>query len=688
MGRVRVLAWILVLGVAVWSVATGLRIANPTGQWKPTPTPPADSLWEFAREQFGDREIVIAAIRLPEARRRASLRTVAELEVWIGDQPEIATVFGPRGVGRLDLELRLPLQPDEMYRLQRAVLSEDGTLARIFATLRPPEVSGSLALKERFIERLREHAPSILHADGELLLAGKPVLDLALNRLVAVDATRSAPLALAGMLLILLVLLGLSGVPPVLGVLAAVLLLAGVLGLADIPLSTATVVALPITAVVGLSYGLHAAMAVEREGSVESGLRRVRRPIVWAYATTVFALLGFALSSIPAVRTFAFSTALGITVALVAALTAVPLLVPRRARRTRRARRLGGGAFRLYATAARHPAAVLIAWSIVAAVAVAGVPRVRLEPNNYLGFFPSDHPAIVAHDELDRAFGGSVPLYILAAADTGSAYDQRRVRDRLAAMMDEATERVGLGAALLPVDPERRAREPLIDELSAGWFEARDPRFTRAVVSLPVVETPKARAILAELDSLARRHSDREVRLEVTGVLHASLPLLSALIDTQLRSLVTLLVAVTLVLMLVARSAGGGLRLVVPSILPLIVVAGAMGHLGLVLDFTTVTVFSIVLGVAVDDTLHIAIGARGQPGREGSPPMAVRRTADAVTLTSLVAVVGFTVLWFSPFPATQRLGQLLGLGLAVAWLADITLTPLLLATRRSQGGNT
>jgi predicted RND superfamily exporter protein len=680
--------WILVLAVAAWSVATRLRIENPTGQWKPTPTPPADSLWEFARDQFGDQEIVIAAIRLPQADRRASLRSVAELEVWIEDQPEVAAVLGPRKVARLDLELRLPFQPDELSRLQRAVMSEDGTLARILATLRSPEIPGSLALKERFIERLKKQAPSVLHPDSELLLAGKPVLDLALNQLVAVDATRSAPLALSGMLLILLALLGISGLAPVLGVLAAVLLLAGVLGLAHVPLSTATVVALPITAVVGLSYGLHATMAVQRVGSVEGGLLRVCRPIAWAYATTVFALLGFALSSIPAIRTFAFSTAFGITVALVAALTAVPRLVPRQTNLPGLTRRLGRGAFQLYATAARHPTAVLIGWLIVAAVALAGVPRVRLEPNNYLGFFPSNHPAIVAHDELDRAFGGSIPLYILAAADTGSAYEQRRVRDRLVEMMDEATDHVGLGAALLPIDPERRAFEPLIDELSTGWFEAHDPRFTRAVVSLPVVETRKARAILAELDSIARRHSDREVRLEVTGVLHASLPLLSALIETQLRSLLTLLVAVTLVLMVVARSAGGGLRLVVPSVLPLIVVAGAMGHLGLVLDFTTVTVFSIVLGVAVDDTLHIAIGAGPEPGRGGSPSLAVRRTADAVTLTSLVAVVGFTVLWLSPFPATQRLGQLLGLGLAVAWLADITLTPLLLATRRSQRGTT
>jgi predicted RND superfamily exporter protein len=185
--------------------------------------------------------------------------------------------------------------------------------------------------------------------------------------------------------------------------------------------------------------------------------------------------------------------------------------------------------------------------------------------------------------------------------------------------------------------------------------------------------------VLGTLDSLAAAHSDPEVRLQVTGVLHASLPLLAALIDTQVRSLATLLVAVTLVLVVVARSPSRGAQLVVPSILPLVVIAGAMGHFGVVLDFTTVTVFSIVLGVAVDDTLHIAMGAKRS--RRGGAPLAIRHTADAVTLTSLVAVIGFLALWFSPFPATQLVGRLLGLGLLTAWLADITLTPLLLARR-------
>jgi len=455
-------------------------------------------------------------------------------------------------------------------------------------------------------------------------------------------------------------------------------LLAGALGFAGVPISTATVVALPVTAVVGLSYGLHTTMAVRRQGSAREGLRLVRAPITWAYATTVFALLGFALSSIPAMRSFAWATAFGMTVALITAFGVAPHLV-RGGRMTRHAAAPGRAAFRIYTAAARRPRLTLTLWGAVAVLGVAGTLRITLEPNNYLGFFPSDHPAILAHDELDSAFGGSVPLYVLAVADSGVAYDQVRVRERLVTMVDAGTDLVDLGTALLPVDPERRQREPLIQELSAGWFEAVDTRYTRAVVSMPVLPTVEARRVLSTLDSLAAAYSDADVQLQVTGVLHASLPLLAALIDTQVRSLATLLVAVTLVLVVVARSPTRGAQLVIPSILPLVVIAGAMGHFGVVLDFTTVTVFSIVLGVAVDDTLHIALGARRSA--QAGAPMAIRRTADAVTLTSLVAVIGFTALWFSPFPATQRVGQLLGLGLMTAWLADVTLTPLLLARR-------
>ena len=106
-----------------------------------------------------------------------------------------------------------------------------------------------------------------------------------------------------------------------------------------------------------------------------------------------------------------------------------------------------------------------------------------------------------------------------------------------------------------------------------------------------------------------------------------------------------------------------------------------MGYGGIALDFTTVVIISLVLGISVDDTLQLAwAGAPRAPGDvRFRPAHAVRCIGAPVSVTSLAAVVGFGSLALSSFPATARLGMLSGLALVVAWLADVTLAPLLLA---------
>ncbi|HDH03806.1 MAG TPA: hypothetical protein ENH15_06130 [Actinobacteria bacterium] len=96
-----------------------------------------------------------------------------------------------------------------------------------------------------------------------------------------------------------------------------------------------------------------------------------------------------------------------------------------------------------------------------------------------------------------------------------------------------------------------------------------------------------------------------------------------------------------------------------------------------------VPIFSMVLGIAVDDTLQL-VWAGAPEGSFGifAGPVAVRHVAQPITLTSLAAAVGFGSLALSPFPVTQRLGLLMAVSLSVAWLADVTVTPLLLSGRR------
>jgi len=166
-------------------------------------------------------------------------------------------------------------------------------------------------------------------------------------------------------------------------------------------------------------------------------------------------------------------------------------------------------------------------------------------------------------------------------------------------------------------------------------------------------------------------------------MLPAALPMQRALVASQLASLGLLLAAVAGSLVALARSGRRAAVLLVPNVAPLIAVGAAMGILGIPLDFTTVCVASLVLGVSVDDTLQITwAGRRSGGGRAFSPSWAMRRVTAPALIGVLGPIVGAMALLGSPFAPTQRLGGLLALGLLVALLADLTLTPLLLAGRR------
>ena len=651
--------------------ATRLKVENPAGKWEPKDAAPAARLWAFTRSQFGDAQVLLIGVQLPLP-VEVTLDATAAFEAWVGSQPEVASVFGPaavRGLRRsLGLRLTMGRQLDD---LRDAVLQRERRVALLYVSLHPPPVAGSLELPIAFLQRLNGEGLARLPTGSRMLVAGKPAADVALNQLVRTDTLISAPVALAVMVALLWVFMGSGSLGPSAGVATSVVIVAGGLAAFGEPLSTATAMTLPITVIVGLAYGIHMSAALERTRDLRAARRELSTPLFWAFVTTAAALMSFALSPIPALRSYAYASTSGVTLGYLAAYIVVPFLGGRRtgagALRTRgRWERLP---FRLYATAVRRPLGTVALWAAIAAVSLAGALRLRVEPNNYLGFFPQHHPTLVAHVTLDSAFGGSVPLFVLARSDTGTAFRQAPVRERLSEFLADAHRDAQIGPGFGPFVAAGR-----VSTLLEQWFEGRDPRYTRAVINIPLLDTPSARRLLRSLDSLAVAHSDGAIQLQVTGPLAAGLPLLQLLVDSQMWSLALTIAIVAAALVVVVRSWRLGLLLLVPNLLPLAAVAGAMGYLDIPLDFATVVVFSMVVGIAVDDTLQIAAAASA-----AAAPSAMLRVLRPVSLTSAIAVAGFAALLSSPFPVTERMGGLMALGLTIAWIADVTLTPLLIA---------
>jgi predicted RND superfamily exporter protein len=121
----------------------------------------------------------------------------------------------------------------------------------------------------------------------------------------------------------------------------------------------------------------------------------------------------------------------------------------------------------------------------------------------------------------------------------------------------------------------------------------------------------------------------------------------------------------------------------IPNIIPLIVTAGVMGWTGVAIKPSTVLVFSVALGIAIDITIRFLVNYKQE--MQGSDKSAqemvidtIHKTGISIIYTSLVLIAGFVIFCFSGFGGTQALGWLTSLTLILATLTNLVFLPVLL----------
>lgn len=123
----------------------------------------------------------------------------------------------------------------------------------------------------------------------------------------------------------------------------------------------------------------------------------------------------------------------------------------------------------------------------------------------------------------------------------------------------------------------------------------------------------------------------------------------------------------------------------VPNIVPLLITAGCMGWLGVSLKPSTVLVFSVALGIAIDVTIRFLVNYKQELPRlnyqvNTTLIQTIKNTGISIIYTSMVLVAGFVIFCFSEFGGTKALGWLTSLTLVVSTLTNLILLPALIKT--------
>lgn len=131
----------------------------------------------------------------------------------------------------------------------------------------------------------------------------------------------------------------------------------------------------------------------------------------------------------------------------------------------------------------------------------------------------------------------------------------------------------------------------------------------------------------------------------------------------------------------------------IPNVIPLIITAGVMGWTGVPLKPSTVLVFSVALGIAIDITIRFLVNYKQQlksydANVQQTVIETIHSTGLSIIYTSIVLIAGFVIFCFSGFGGTKALGWLTSLTLITATLANLVLLPALIIGFYTKKNNT
>jgi predicted RND superfamily exporter protein len=170
----------------------------------------------------------------------------------------------------------------------------------------------------------------------------------------------------------------------------------------------------------------------------------------------------------------------------------------------------------------------------------------------------------------------------------------------------------------------------------------------------------------------------------VTGAIPMTVAWVTDVQATQLRGFPTAVLTVYLLVAGFLRSWRLGLAALLPTLIPIVVTLGAMGLLGLSLDVGRAMIGSVVIGIGVDDAIHLLSQYR-KHRENGSPApaamsAAMQHSGRAILVNALSLSLGFLTLMASAWQSISSFGFFVALAILGALVSTLVVMPALIFT--------
>ena len=560
--------------------------------------------------------------------------------------------------------------------------------------------------------------------------AGSPTVTDQLKRSMTKDMIKFIAIIIVTILIFLALLFRrASGVfLPLLTVVISVISTIGLMAHAAVPIQTMTQIIPSFLMAVGIGASIHLlAIFYHRYDSGETKADAIAHTlehsglaITLTSLTTAAGLASFSFSTVAPVARLGVFASLGVLIVLAYTLILLPALLaifplkPRQKPKTEAGHhdRIEEILVWFSHFSVKHAGKIVIAAVVLSVVALASASQLRYS-HNPLKWFSKNHPVRVATEVIDHEMKGSISMELVI--DTGKEnglYDLSVLRglDELGNYAEGIqTDLYFVGKAVsladiikeihralnenreafyaIPEDPDLIAQEILLFENSGSddledWVDSRFS-MARITIKVPWIDAIDYDGLIRDISAKADKLFADKATITVTGMIPLLSETITAAIYSSGYSYLIAFVAIALMMMAMLGSVKLGAISMFPNLVPIFVVLAVMVVFNIPLDLFTMLIGAIVIGMAVDDTVHFMHNFKRYHEQTGNVETAIRHTLTstgrAMLVTSIVLSVGFFEYVFASMNNLLYFGLLTSIAIIVALLADFLLAPALMA---------
>ena len=464
---------------------------------------------------------------------------------------------------------------------------------------------------------------------------------------------------------------------------------------------------------------------LERIDLIKNCCLKMVYPCLFTALTTIFAFGTLYSSGIKPVMDFGLMMCLGLTITLATSFIYLPIILSFFNLKNNLNLASNTSNNILLRLAKNYQLLVIISFFFMFIVGIYGVQLLKVE-NSFVDYFKKDTEIYKGMKKIDQKLGGTTPLDIIIQfnSDDDNNIDEidedfldfeidynpedywfTREKINIVKGIHDHLDSYPFSGKILSLASLVRTAEQLnnnkeFDALELGILYKKLPSDLKDQILSPYLSIEKNQArismrIIDTHEELRRNEFIKNLtmyinenfnsdayQVSISGILILYNNMLQSLFDSQIKSLLIVMIGIFFMLSVLFRSLQIALVTIIPNIIACFTILGTMGLLNIPLDLMTITIASITIGIAVDNCIHYVYRYKEYYNQTKNHletiALCQNTVGRAIQNTSFTIIAGFSILIFSNFYPTIYFGIFTAMAMFIALLGSLTLLPTLL----------